>query len=88
MLIPPIYSIISLFRVNHKCRLSALEKRVRKMKIGYACVSSSNQNLDRQMEVLERAGAEKSFQEKMSEKSMTERLELKKLFNFFGRKIL
>ena len=35
------------------------------MKIGYARVSSTDQNLDRQMEALERAGAEKIFQEKM-----------------------
>ncbi|MFV8240806.1 recombinase family protein [Aerococcus viridans] len=56
------------------------------MKIGYARVSSTDQNLDRQMEALERAGAEKIFQEKMSGKSMTERLELKKALQFLREK--
>ncbi|EAA0412674.1 recombinase family protein [Listeria monocytogenes] len=56
------------------------------MKIGYARVSSTDQNLDRQMEALERAGAEKIFQEKMSGKSMTERLELKKALQFIREK--
>ncbi|MDE1549752.1 recombinase family protein [Jeotgalibaca caeni] len=56
------------------------------MKVGYARVSSTDQNLDRQMEALERAGAEKIFQEKMSGKSMTERLELKKALQFLREK--
>ncbi len=56
------------------------------MKIGYARVSSTDQNLDRQIEALERAGAEKIFQEKMSGKSMTERLELKKALQFLREK--
>lgn len=56
------------------------------MKIGYARVSSTDQNLDRQVEALERAGAEKIFQEKMSGKSMTERLELKKALQFLREK--
>lgn len=34
------------------------------MKVGYARVSTTDQNLDRQVESLERAGAEKIFQEK------------------------
>ncbi|EAC9688759.1 recombinase family protein, partial [Listeria monocytogenes] len=51
-----------------------------------ARVSSTDQNLDRQMEALERAGAEKIFQEKMSGKSMTERLELKKALQFIREK--
>ena len=42
------------------------------MKVGYARVSTTDQNLDRQIEALERAGAEKIFQEKTSGKSMTE----------------
>ena len=56
------------------------------MKIGYARVSSTDQNLDRQVEALERAGAEKIFQEKMSGKSMTERLELQKALQFLREK--
>lgn len=56
------------------------------MKIGYARVSSTDQNLERQMEALERAGAEKIFREKMSGKSKTERLELKKALQFLREK--
>ncbi|MFL2076461.1 recombinase family protein [Marinilactibacillus psychrotolerans] len=56
------------------------------MKVGYARVSTTDQNLDRQMEALERAGAEKIFQEKMSGKSMTERLELQKALQFLREK--
>lgn len=56
------------------------------MKIGYARVSTTDQNLDRQMEALERAGAEKIFQEKMSGKSMTKRLELQKALQFLREK--
>lgn len=53
-----------------------------KMKVGYARVSTVDQNLDRQLEALENAGAEKIFQEKMSGKNMTEREELKKALLF------
>lgn len=56
------------------------------MKVGYARVSTTDQNLDRQIEALERAGAEKIFQEKMSGKSMTERLELQKALQFLREK--
>lgn len=56
------------------------------MKIGYARVSTTDQNLDRQIEALEQAGAEKIFQEKMSGKSMTERLELQKALQFLREK--
>lgn len=56
------------------------------MKIGYARVSSTEQTLDRQMEALKRSGAEKLFQEKMSGKSMNERLELKKVLQFLREK--
>jgi len=59
---------------------------VKKVKVGYARVSTTDQNLDRQMEALERAGAEKIFQEKMSGKSMTERLELQKALQFLREK--
>jgi len=56
------------------------------MKVGYARVSTTDQNLDRQIEALEQAGAEKIFQEKMSGKSMTERLELQKTLQFLREK--
>lgn len=59
---------------------------MKKVKVGYARVSTTDQNLDRQMEALERAGAEKIFQEKMSGKSMTERLELQKALQFLREK--
>ena len=36
------------------------------MKIGYARVSTKDQNLDLQIEALEKAGCEKIFQEKIS----------------------
>ena len=56
------------------------------MKVGYARVSTTDQNLDRQIEALEQAGAEKIFQEKMSGKSITERLELQKALQFLREK--
>lgn len=56
------------------------------MKVGYARVSTTDQNLDRQIEALEQAGTEKIFQEKMSGKSMTERLELQKALQFLREK--
>jgi DNA invertase Pin-like site-specific DNA recombinase len=36
------------------------------MKIGYARVSTKDQNLDLQIEALEKAGCEKIYQEKIS----------------------
>ena len=42
------------------------------MKVGYARVSSTDQNLDRQLVEMKKAGAEKIFQEKLSGKSMTD----------------
>lgn len=56
------------------------------MKIGYARVSTMDQNLDRQIEALKKAGAEKIFEEKMSGKSMTEREELQKALSFLREK--
>jgi len=53
-----------------------------KMKVGYARVSTMDQNLDRQLEALENAGAQKIFQEKMSGKNTTDREELKKALIF------
>ena len=59
---------------------------MKNIKVGYARVSTTDQNLDRQIEALEQAGAEKIFQEKMSGKSMTERLELQKTLQFLREK--
>lgn len=51
------------------------------MKIGYARVSSLDQNLDRQLDSLKKAGCQKIFQEKISGKNM-ERPELQKMLAF------
>ena len=56
------------------------------MRVGYARVSSMDQNLDRQIEALKKAGAEKIFEEKMSGKSMTEREELQMALQFLREK--
>lgn len=56
------------------------------MRVGYARVSTTDQNLDRQIEALKKAGAEKIFEEKMSGKSMTEREELQKALQFLREK--
>lgn len=52
------------------------------MKVGYARVSTTEQNLDRQLEALENAGAEKVYQEKISGKNTTDRVELKEALQF------
>lgn len=52
------------------------------MKVGYARVSTTEQNLDRQLEALETAGAEKIFQEKISGKNTVDRVELKEALQF------
>ncbi|MCA9765527.1 MAG: recombinase family protein [Carnobacterium sp.] len=52
------------------------------MKVGYARVSTTEKNLDRQLEELENAGAEKIFQEKISGKNTTDRVELKEALQF------
>lgn len=51
------------------------------MKIGYARVSSLDQNLDRQLDSLKKAGCQQIFQEKISGKNM-ERPELQKMLAF------
>lgn len=51
------------------------------MKIGYARVSSNDQNLDRQISALKKAGVNKIFEEKVSGKSI-ERSELKKMLSY------
>lgn len=50
-------------------------------KIGYARVSSSDQNLQRQFEKLQAVGAEKIFSDKLSGKN-TQRPELENLLNY------
>lgn len=52
------------------------------MKIGYARVSSSGQNLESQIEALEQAGCEKIFQEKMSGRQSDNRTELQSALDF------
>lgn len=56
------------------------------MKVGYARVSTADQNLDRQLEELKKAGAKKIFQEKLSGKTMTNREELTRAFQFLREK--
>lgn len=51
------------------------------MKIGYARVSTSDQNLDRQIEALKKSGVQKIFEEKISGKNM-ERPQLKELLDY------
>jgi DNA invertase Pin-like site-specific DNA recombinase len=48
------------------------------MKIGYARVSTEEQNLDLQLDALQKAGCEKIYQEKVSGMK-THRVELSKL---------
>jgi len=52
------------------------------MKIGYARVSSLDQNLNRQIEVLEEFGAEKDFREKKSGATVNERGVFKEVLEF------
>src|SRR5699024_1243654 len=52
------------------------------MKIGYARVSSLDQNLNRQIEVLEEFGAEKVFREKRSGATVKERSVFKEVLDF------
>lgn len=51
-------------------------------KIGYARVSSTGQNLDRQIELLEKAGVTKIFKEKQSGAEISNRPELNNLLNY------
>ncbi|WEV41296.1 recombinase family protein [Lactobacillus sp. ESL0681] len=51
------------------------------MKIGYARVSTQEQNLARQLDALKKAGVKKIFEEKISGKNM-ERPELKKMLDY------
>lgn len=54
------------------------------MIIGYARVSSSNQNLDRQIAALRSQGCEKIFREKASARSIKNRPELEKAIDALG----
>lgn len=53
-----------------------------KMLVGYARVSSDDQNLDRQLEEFKKIGVEKVFAEKKSGKNTSERTEFNKMLNF------
>lgn len=52
------------------------------MLVGYARVSSDDQNLDRQLEEFKKIGVEKVFAEKKSGKNTSERTEFNKMLNF------
>ncbi len=52
------------------------------MKIGYARVSSTGQNLEAQIELLKKAGCEKIFQEKKSGTKRTDRTKLENALDF------
>lgn len=52
------------------------------MKVGYARVSTSSQNLDRQIEALKEFGCEKIFEEKMSGKNIEDRAVFQQVLNF------
>jgi len=52
------------------------------MKVGYARVSSIGQNLQAQIELLQKAGCEKIFQEKKSGTNTTKRIELENALDF------
>lgn len=54
-------------------------------KVGYARVSSKEQNLDRQIEALKNYGCEEVFQEKVSGKNINDRTELKRLLEFIRK---
>jgi len=52
------------------------------MKIGYARVSSTGQNLEAQIELLEKVGCDKIFQEKKSGTKKDDRVELNNALEF------
>ena len=52
------------------------------MKVGYARVSSNGQNLQSQIELLQKAGCEKIFQEKKSGTNATKRIKLEHALDF------
>jgi DNA invertase Pin-like site-specific DNA recombinase len=52
------------------------------MKVGYARVSSTGQNLEAQIELLKRAGCEKIFHEKKTGTKRTDRVELENALDF------
>lgn len=54
-------------------------------KIGYARVSTKEQNLDRQINALKNYGCEEIFQEKISGKNIDDRTELNRLLEFIRK---
>ena len=58
------------------------------MKIGYARVSSTGQNLQSQLDALQKAGCDKIFQEKKSGTKIFNRPELDNALDFCRRVIL
>lgn len=52
------------------------------MKIGYARVSTKDQNLERQIEILKRYGATKIFEEKQSGKNIKDRKVFQEVMDF------
>lgn len=54
-------------------------------KIGYARVSSKEQNLDRQLKQLKEYGCKEIFEEKVSGKNIDDREELKKMLTFIRK---
>lgn len=66
-----------------KIRFNLLQiKGAENMKLGYARVSTTEQNLDRQLKALEDYGIDKLFTEKCSGKTIENRIVLKELLNY------
>jgi DNA invertase Pin-like site-specific DNA recombinase len=59
-----------------------LEKRIDLMKVAYARVSTLDQNLNRQIEVFKKFGAEKIFTEKLSGKNISDRIVFQEAMSF------
>ncbi|TID09084.1 putative transposon DNA-invertase Bin3 [Staphylococcus aureus subsp. aureus 21204] len=59
-----------------------LEKRIDLMKVAYARVSTLDQNLNRQIEVFKKFGAERIFTEKLSGKNISDRIVFQESMSF------
>jgi len=68
-------------RVNFTCKLCLFKKGIFIANIGYIRVSSQDQNLDRQLEMMSEQNIDKLFQEKISGKD-TQRPEFQKLLKY------
>lgn len=68
-------------RVNFTCKLCRFKKGIFMANIGYIRVSSQDQNLDRQLEMMSEQNIDKLFQEKISGKD-TQRPEFQKLLKY------